>query len=86
MIASWLSTSVANQLITGEQITAALGMPAMAELGSKLDMDTGSASSMLAEYLPKVIDALSPEGAISADSGNDLLAAGMNLLKGKLFS
>lgn len=86
VIASWLSTSVANQLITGEQITAALGMPAMAELGSKLDIDSGSASSMLAEYLPKVIDALSPEGAISADSGNDLLAAGMNLLKGKLFS
>jgi uncharacterized protein YidB (DUF937 family) len=40
---------------------------------------------MLAQYLPQVIDALSPQGEVTAESGNDLLTAGMGLLKGKLF-
>ena len=84
MIASWRSDTVANQLISGDQVTAALGTPAVAELGEKLGIDTGAAASMLATWLPKAIDALSPQGEISADSGSDLLTAGMSLLKGKL--
>jgi uncharacterized protein YidB (DUF937 family) len=86
VVASWLSSGLVNQLISGEQITATLGTPAVAELGAKLGIDTAAASGMLATYLPKVIDALSPHGEVTADSGDDLLAAGMNLLKGKLFS
>ena len=44
-----------------------------------------SASSLLAEQLPKIIDALSPQGEVSPQANNDLLSAGMELLKGKLF-
>lgn len=86
VIISWLSNSAANQVVTGDQITAALGTPAVADLGTKLGINTGAASAMLAEYLPKVIDAISPHGEVAANSGNELLTAGMNLLKGKLFS
>lgn len=86
VVESWLSSNAVNHLISGEQITAALGSPAVADLGNRLGIDTAAASTMLAEYLPKVVDALSPQGEVTADSGNDLLAAGMNLLKGKLFS
>ena len=41
--------------------------------------------SELAEQLPKIIDALSPQGEVSPQANNDLLSAGMELLKGKLF-
>ena len=41
---------------------------------------------MLAEYLPKIVDALSPKGEVDPQAHNDLLSAGMDLLKGgKLF-
>ncbi|EJI1286765.1 hypothetical protein NDL54_000388, partial [Escherichia coli] len=43
------------------------------------------ASILLAEQLPKIIDALSPQGEVSPQANNDLLSAGMELLKGKLF-
>ena len=86
IVASWLSTSATSQLISGEQLTTALGIPAVAQLGEKLGIDANQASAMLAQYLPKVIDALSPQGEVTAESGNDLLTAGMGLLKGKLFS
>jgi uncharacterized protein YidB (DUF937 family) len=85
IVASWLSSSAASQLINSEQITAVLGTPAVAQLGEKLGIDAGQASAMLAQYLPQVIDALSPQGEVTAESGNDLLTAGMGLLKGKLF-
>ena len=45
-----------------------------------------AASTLLAEYLPKIIDALSPQGTVDSEAKGDLLSAGMNLLKGgKLF-
>jgi hypothetical protein len=37
----------------------------------------------LAQYLPQVVDQLSPNGSLP--EGNDLMAQGMDLLKGKLF-
>lgn len=87
IISSWLSNQHENQAVSGEQLESALGTPAVSSLGQKLGIDTGSASSLLAEYLPKVIDALSPQGEVAPQAHNDLLSAGMDLLKsGKLFS
>jgi Uncharacterized protein conserved in bacteria len=72
--------------VSGSQLESALGTPAVSDLGQKLGIDTGSASNLLAEYLPKVIDALSPKGEVDPQAHNDLLSAGMDLLKsGKLF-
>jgi uncharacterized protein YidB (DUF937 family) len=86
IVSSWLSSNGTNQSLSGDQITQALGSPSVAALGEKLGVDTGSASALLAEYLPKVIDALSPNGEVTPEAHNDLLSAGVNLLKGKLFS
>lgn len=84
--ASWISNQQSNQPISGDQVESALGTSAVSDLGQKLGVDTGSASSMLADYLPKIIDALSPQGEVDPQAHNDLLSAGMNLLKGgKLF-
>ena len=82
---SWISNQQSNQPISGDQVESALGTSAVSDLGQKLGVDTGSASAMLADYLPKIIDALSPQGEVSPQANNDLLSAGMELLKGKLF-
>lgn len=86
ILSTWISSQQGNQPVSGDQLESALGTPAVSDLGQKLGIDTGSASNMLAEYLPKVIDALSPQGEVDSQAHNDLLSAGMDLLKsGKLF-
>lgn len=83
---SWISNQQSNQPISGDQVESALGTSAVSDLGQKLGVDTGSASARLADYLPKIIDALSPQGEVDPQAHNDLLSASMNLLKGgKLF-
>lgn len=87
IVTSWISNQHTNQPVSGEQVESALGSTAVSDLGQKLGVDAGSASTMLAEYLPKIIDALSPQGEVEPNAHNDLLTAGMDLLKsGKLFS
>lgn len=88
ILSTWLSNQQnqqSNQSVSGEQLESALGTNAVSDLGQKLGVDTSTASSLLAEQLPKIIDALSPQGEVSPQANNDLLSAGMELLKGKLF-
>lgn len=84
ILSTWLSNQQSNQSVSGEQLESALGTNAVSDLGQKLGVDTSTASSLLAEQLPKIIDALSPQGEVSPQAHNDLLSAGMELLKGKL--
>ena len=64
--------------MNSEQITSVFGSPALQDLGAKLGVDSQTASTLIAEYLPKIVDGLSPQG--------DLMSAGLNLLKGKFLS
>ncbi len=82
ILSTWLSNQQGNQSVSGEQLESALGTNAVSDLGQKLGVDTSTASSLLAEQLPKIIDALSPQGEVSPQANNDLLSAGMELLKG----
>lgn len=81
ILSTWLSNQQGNQPVSGEQLESALGSNAVSDLGQKLGVDTSTASSLLAEQLPKIIDALSPQGEVSPQANNDLLSAGMELLK-----
>lgn len=83
IVESWVSSG-ANMPVSAEQITSVLGSPAIADLAAKLGIDTQNASSMIAEYLPNIVDALSPNGQIN--NQQDLLSEGLGMLKGKLFS
>jgi uncharacterized protein YidB (DUF937 family) len=74
---SWLSQQ-SNMSVNSEQITSVFGSSALQDLGAKLGVDSQIASALIAEYLPKIVDGLSPQG--------DMVSAGLNLLKGKLFS
>lgn len=85
-ISSWLSPSAGNNPITAEDILSVLGSPAIAQLGEKLGIDVHQASDLLAKLLPQIIDALSPTGEIQANSGNDLIAQGLAMIKKQFFS
>ncbi len=82
VVASWIGTGE-NQAISGEHVEQALSSDAIAQLAGKLGIDPVQASALIAQYLPMITDKLSPNG--QAPQGGDLLSAGMDLLKGKLF-
>ncbi len=79
--ASWVSTGK-NLPITPEQIQGVLGNTQIRDIAQKLGVSPEAASAQLSQLLPTVVDKLTPEGQIPS---SDLLAQGMNLLKGKLF-
>lgn len=80
IVKSWISTGP-NLPISAEQIKSALGSGTVQNLASQLGVSPDQASGQLAEFLPKIIDQLTPNGSVP--QGNDLLAQGMDLLKGK---
>ena len=58
---SWVGMGE-NQPISGNQIQNVLGSDQVNALAAKLGVDPAQASHFLAEYLPKVVDKLTPEG------------------------
>lgn len=82
VVSSWISTGK-NLPISSEQIQSALGHPHVQQIAQKLGISSEDASQTIAQYLPQVIDKLTPNGSLP--SSNDLLSQGMNMLKGKLF-
>lgn len=81
-VSSWIGQG-GNSAISGEAIQKVLSSEALQSLASRLGVDVSQASGLLAEYLPKVVDMLSPKGEAPKD-GN-LLSMGWDLIKGKLF-
>lgn len=66
--ASWVGTSE-NQPIAGEQIQKALGSEQISAMASRIGVDPAVAAGFIAQYLPKIIDKLTPTGKI--DPGAD---------------
>lgn len=79
VVNSWISTGK-NLPISADQIQNVLGGDQIKNLASKLGISTDQVSGQLAGLLPQVIDKLTPDGALPQ---GDLLAKGMELLKGK---
>ena len=82
LIQSWIGTS-ANLPINAEQIVQIFSSPVINELATKINMSASEASEMAAQYLPKLIDKVTPDGVIPKDL--DLMSAGMDILKAKIF-
>ncbi|BDH43964.1 hypothetical protein TUM12370_00080 [Salmonella enterica subsp. enterica serovar Choleraesuis] len=85
LVTSWLGNG-SNHSVDASQIESVIGSPAISDLAGKLGLDPQQASSMLASALPGIIDALSPNGQVQADSSDALLNEGLQLLKNKFFS
>jgi len=82
VVNSWISTGH-NLPVTAEQITSILGNDQVRNVASKLGIGHEQASAKLAEFLPQIVDKLTPGGNLS--EGGDLMNKGLDLLKGKLF-
>ncbi|CRL62697.1 MULTISPECIES: YidB family protein [Proteus] len=82
LIQSWISTNT-NLPISAEQIVTVFSSPVINELASKINLSATEASEMAAQYLPKLIDKVTPDGVVPKDL--DLVSAGMDILKAKIF-
>ena len=65
---SWVGLGE-NQSVSSNQIQQALGSDQIRALADRLGVDPAMASNFLAEYLPKIVDKLTPTGKI--DPGAD---------------
>ena len=81
-VASWIGTG-ANQPVSGDQITDALGEDKIRDLAQRAGVAPEHASGGLAQMLPQIIDMLTPGGQVPH---GDLLNQGLEMLKGRLFS
>ncbi len=82
---SWIGKGV-NQAIDPEQLRGVVGSDTVKEMASKVGIDVSSLMPLLSQFLPQVIDQLTPDGKIenatpSADQLQDVLG---NVMKGGL--
>ena len=59
-----------NEAISTNQIQNALGSEQVKALAAKMGIDPAQASGFLAEYLPKIVDKLTPAGKIDPTAGH----------------
>ena len=78
-VASWVGKG-ANLPISAEQITQVLGGATINTAADKLGINANEISAKIAEYLPQVVDRMTPDGEVGKDSGN-LLATLLGMLK-----
>lgn len=60
---SWVGKG-ANMSVNAEQIGSALGSSVLAGMAAKLNMTTDELSGKIAEYLPDVVNQLTPNGVV----------------------
>lgn len=64
---SWIGTG-SNASVDASQIQTALG-GSLSNAAAKVGLDTGSASNLLAQYLPNIINAITPNGNAADANG-----------------
>ena len=78
--ASWVGTGE-NIAVSPDQISSVLGEGAIADMAAKFGLTPEVLSAQIAEHLPTVVDKLTPNGEVSADSGGGLLSSVLGMLK-----
>ncbi len=68
---SWVSIGQ-NLPVSADQLQSALGADRIDALAQQVGMPAGDLSSQLAQYLPQVVDQLTPGGQLPAGGGADL--------------
>jgi uncharacterized protein YidB (DUF937 family) len=69
VFASWVGTGE-NQSISSAQIQQILGSDQVRALAAKIGIDPNQASGLLAQYLPKVVDKLTPQGQVDPNANH----------------
>ncbi|RDF05363.1 YidB family protein [Haemophilus parahaemolyticus] len=89
ILKSWISTDENNQPISANQVVEVIGQENMSQAAEKVGVSELDASNLLAEYLPKMVDMLTPNGQLPDLNNlnvNDLMAQAAKGMLGKLFS
>ncbi|MDU4464651.1 YidB family protein [Haemophilus parahaemolyticus] len=89
ILKSWISTDEKNQPISANQVVEVVGQENMSQAAEKVGVSELDASNVLAEYLPKMVDMLTPNGQLPDLNNlnvNDLIAQAAKGMLGKLFS
>lgn len=82
IVNSWIGTGQ-NLPISPQQLQRGLGTEQVQAIAAKAGISPEAAQSGLAQILPQLIDHLTPNGEVPQ---GDLMAKGVELLKGKFFS
>lgn len=84
-VSSWIGTGE-NKAVSGEQIQNALGSEQIAGLASKFGLDSAQISGLLSQYLPGLIDKLTPKGEVESGENTESSLASLlpSLLQGGL--
>jgi uncharacterized protein YidB (DUF937 family) len=83
--ASWVGTGD-NLPVSADQIGQVMGNGQLAELAGKFGIDPQQVGGMLAQYLPEVVNQMTPQGHLPDNAAaGDALSQGLNALTGKLF-
>lgn len=77
--ASWVSKGE-NLPISAEQVQQVLGSDAVSAMAAKFGLSSEDVSAKLAEYLPGVVDKLTPDGEVPANQSG-LMSQVLSLLK-----
>ena len=89
ILKSWISTDENNQPLSANQVVEVIGQENMSQAAEKVGVSELDASNLLAEYLPKMVDMLTPNGQLPDLNNlnvNDLMAQAAKGMLGKLFS
>ncbi len=82
LVSSWIGTGQ-NLPISPEQLQSVLGSQQVQAIAAKAGISPEEARAGLTQILPQLVDNLTPNGEVP--QGN-LMAKGMELLKGRLFT
>ena len=82
IFSSWVGTGE-NQPVSASQVQNALGSEQVQALAAKIGVDPAIASGLIAQFLPKVVDKLTPTGQVdpNADHQQGLAALLPSLLQ-----
>jgi len=82
LVQSWVGTG-ANAAVSPAQLEHVLGAESLASVAQSAGVAPAQASTGLAAMLPELVNQLTPNGQIPANSG-EMLSQGMSMLKGML--
>ncbi len=80
VLQSWIGSG-SNAAVSGAQLESALGSQLLGEAAAKVGVSGSEAGNLLAQYLPQIIDQITPNGQAGDVAGVDLGSIGGALLK-----
>lgn len=89
ILKSWISSDEENAPVSSTQITEVLGQDTLQSAAQEVGVDEKDAGDILAEFLPKIVDTLTPNGQLPDLQNlntNDIIAQVAKGMLGKLFS